>query len=69
MTTGEAAKKLGWPVWAIRRVYDRGLLPQPERVGQYRVIPESDLPAVKAALERAGYLKVQASKRTRKGQV
>jgi DNA-binding transcriptional MerR regulator len=56
MTTGAVARLYDVPVWRVRRLYERGLLPPPERVGPYRVIPASDLPVVAEALRRAGYL-------------
>ena len=31
-TLGDLARRFNCPVWAIRRVYERGLLPEPPRV-------------------------------------
>jgi hypothetical protein len=56
LTVGAIAARLGCRPWQVRRLFERGLLPQPPRVGAYRVIPAADLPKVKAALCRAGYL-------------
>jgi hypothetical protein len=56
-TLGKAASRLGCQAWQIRRLFERGILPEPGRVGAYRVIPERDLPKIKAALIEAGYLK------------
>jgi hypothetical protein len=55
-TLGDIARKCHCPLWAVRRVFTRGLLPEPPRVGSYRVVAELDLPAVVAALRTAGYL-------------
>lgn len=55
-TLGDLARRFTCPVWAIRRLYERGLLPEPPRVGPYRVVAERDVPAVEAALRSAGYL-------------
>jgi hypothetical protein len=53
---GAIAKRYGLPVWKIRRLFERGLLPEPARVGAYRVIPAADLSRVESALRKAGYL-------------
>jgi DNA-binding transcriptional MerR regulator len=58
-TTGDIAKRLGCQVWQIRRLYERGLLREPARAGAYRVVAESDVPAVEQALRIAGYLPPQ----------
>ena len=55
-TIGDLARRFGCPVWAIRRLFERGLLPEPPRVGPYRVVAEPDVPAVETALRAAGYL-------------
>lgn len=60
-STGDAAKRLGVPSWKIRRLFERGLLPPPQRAGHLRVIEASDLPKVEEALRQAGYLKQPAS--------
>lgn len=44
------------PVWKIRRLYERRLLPEPGRIGNYRVVDASDVPAIEDALKRCGYL-------------
>ena len=56
LTMGVVAKHFGVQQHHVRRVFVRGLLPEPERVGAYRVIHEADLPAVEKALRQAGYL-------------
>jgi hypothetical protein len=53
---GAVAKRFGLPVWKVRRVFERGLLPEPARVGAYRVVTPDYLPKVEAALRRVGYL-------------
>lgn len=55
-TLGDLARRFDCPVWAVRRVFERGLLPEPARAGAYRVIADPDVPAVLAALRAAGYL-------------
>jgi hypothetical protein len=56
LTTAEAARRLRVPEWTVARLFTRGLLPEPARVGRFRVIAEGDLPNVREALEEAGYL-------------
>jgi DNA-binding transcriptional MerR regulator len=58
-TTGALARHFGCEPWQIRRLFERGLLPPAQRVGAYRVIPASELPAVERALQTAGYLPAQ----------
>jgi hypothetical protein len=42
--------------WMVRRLFERGILPEPPRLGCYRVIHAGDLPEVEAALRKCGYL-------------
>jgi DNA-binding transcriptional MerR regulator len=55
-TTGDVAERYGIPEWRVRRLYERGILPEPARAGTYRLIRAEDLPGVENALRRAGYL-------------
>ena len=57
---GEVAKRFGCQLWQVRRLFERGILPEPPRVGQYRVIPEGDLSRVEEALRSVGYLREEA---------
>jgi DNA-binding transcriptional MerR regulator len=56
LSIGAVARRCGCPAWKIRRLFERGLLPEAPRVGAYRIIAAADLPAVEDALRRAGYL-------------
>ena len=56
LTIGDVARTYEVPVWRVRRLYTRGLLPEPDRIGGVRVVPRDDLPVVEAALREAGYL-------------
>jgi hypothetical protein len=56
LTVGEVADHFGCLAWQVRRLYESGRLPEPERVGSYRVIPVAELPAVEQALCDAGYI-------------
>jgi len=56
LTTGDVGRHFGVPTWAVRRLWESSRLPEPARVGSYRVLTAADLPAVEAALVAAGYL-------------
>jgi hypothetical protein len=58
-TTGQVAKYFDVPVWQLLQTIKRGFLPEPGRGGIYRVWVEADLPAVRAALIAAGYLRAE----------
>jgi len=53
---GAVAAELNIESWRVRRLADRGLCPQPRRLGRYRVFSRSDIPAIREAADRAGYL-------------
>lgn len=57
LTTREAGKRLGADDWMVRRVFERGFLPEPPRLGSRRIVRASELPALKKALIAGGYLK------------
>mgnify|MGYP003394216099 FL=1 len=56
-TTGRLAKECGVKEWQIRRLFERGFLPELERIGRYRICSVKDLPTIRKALRMAGYLK------------
>jgi hypothetical protein len=60
-TVGEVSEIFGVPVWCVRRIFERKLLPEPQRIGPFRAIPESDLPAVGKALNAVGYSRMAQS--------
>ena len=57
LTLGAVAKLYGVRLWQVRRLYERGILPEPERVARYRVVPRDDLPRIEATLRACGYLR------------
>jgi hypothetical protein len=61
LTLGDVSRRLHCPVWAVRRLFERGLLPAAPRVANLRVIPEDRLPDIKRALIEAGYLEEEAA--------
>jgi hypothetical protein len=56
MTVTEAGARLGVPGWVVRRLFERKLLPEPQRAGERRIIIEEDLPVLEKALRQHGYL-------------
>lgn len=55
LTIGEVAQCFGVETCQVRNLFKRGFLPEPARVGAYRVVPKEDLPQVEDALRKAGY--------------
>jgi hypothetical protein len=56
MTTGEAAAAVGIRDWQLIALLQRGLVAEPKRFGRSRVFTADDLPRLRAAAVRAGYL-------------
>ena len=56
LSLGHVSRQVGAPVWAIRRLFERQLLPEPERLGNYRMIDVEQLPTIEAKLRQVGYL-------------
>jgi hypothetical protein len=50
LTIGQIARELREPEWKIRRIVD-AIDSELPRVGQYRMIPQHMLPAIRDALE------------------
>lgn len=57
LTVGQIAKRFGVDMWQVQKLFERGLLPTPQKIGVYRVLPEAAMPAVEKALREWGYLK------------
>jgi DNA-binding transcriptional MerR regulator len=57
MTVGDAARQLGVTTRQVRYVCDFHDVPEPRRVGAYRVFLPEDLPALREALVKRGYLR------------
>jgi hypothetical protein len=56
LTIGQVARHFGCPPWAVRRLFERRILPEPPRVGAYRVVAPEQLPEIGTALKQAGYI-------------
>jgi hypothetical protein len=61
LTTGIIARRYGVAAWKVRRLWESGLMPPAPRLGMYRIVRVADLPAVEAALRKAGYLPAEAA--------
>ena len=55
-TTGQAARRIGVDAWQVSRLYQRGLVEEPARLGRFRLIPAGDLDKLRRAALAAGYL-------------
>ncbi len=60
-TTGQVGRLLNVPEWRISSLYKRGLLPEPQRFGPYRMLTEADVEACRAKLIEAGVIKPAAA--------
>ena len=60
LTLGQVAKRFGCFTWQVARLFERGILPPAARLGNYRVVAESDLPIIRQALEKCGYIQQDA---------
>jgi hypothetical protein len=56
LTTRELADLLGTDEWRIRRLFDDGTLPEPERFGGKRAIAQSEILSIIDALRSRGWL-------------
>jgi hypothetical protein len=60
LTLGDVARSHGIALHNLRRLFTRGVIPEPGRVAHMRVIRREDLPRVLDAARAAGYLAPQA---------
>lgn len=58
-TSGELGDFLGVQAWKISRLFELGILQEPNRVGGRRLIPKSMIPSVVDALRDRGWLSVE----------
>lgn len=61
LTLTDAAARLGVEPWQVRRLHERGILPEPPRLGRNRLYTEADLDTLRQALQEAGYLKTEVA--------
>jgi len=57
LSTVEAAIRLQVSRASVMRLFERRLMPEPERVGHVRLIPEGWLPEMERVLREHGWLK------------
>jgi len=55
-STADVAKLLRVPTWRVRRLYEDGTLPEPDRIAGRRVIRGEQLPEIVDGLRRRGWL-------------
>lgn len=56
VTTGELGDTLGVQAWRIARLFELGILSEPQRIGGRRLIPKSRIPEIVDALRKHGWL-------------
>ena len=56
LSTGDLGDTLGVQSWRIARLFELGVLPEPQRIGNRRLIPKSMVPRVVDALRERGWL-------------
>ncbi len=57
LSMGDVARKLGYPIWKVRRMINCHLPGITKRVGNYQLVLESSLPAVKKVLEEKCFIR------------
>lgn len=55
-TTREIADLLGVDTWQVRRLFEDGSLPEPDRFAGKRAIPRETIPVILDALRARGWL-------------
>lgn len=60
LTLGQVADEFGVHLWQVQRVYERNMVPAENvhRFGRWRGVSTNELPVIREALERAGYLSI-----------
>jgi len=61
LSSGQVCLALRCLTWHVNQLLARGLLPEPRRIAGRRVWPVEQLPQIRAALERAGYIHPEES--------
>jgi hypothetical protein len=55
-TTRQVAEFVGSDEWRVRRLFEDGVLPEPERFGGKRAIGQQQIPLIVDALRARGWL-------------
>jgi predicted site-specific integrase-resolvase len=55
-STREMAELLGTETWRVRRLFEDGTIPEPQRFAGKRAIPRERIPEVLDALRRRGWV-------------
>lgn len=56
LSSSDVAEMIGLRPWRLNRMHSRGLLQEPPRVSRFRVYRPADVPAIREAAIKAGYL-------------
>jgi hypothetical protein len=59
-TTRQVGDRCGVEEWQVRRLFEDGTLPEPERFGGKRAIPETLIPEIADQLRARGWLSIAA---------
>ena len=62
-STRDVADLCSIQTWRVRRLYEDGTLPEPDRFAGRRAIPREDIPAIIDALRARGWLPQTSSDR------
>lgn len=58
-TTKQVADMFGSETWRVRRLFEDGTLPEPEKFGGKRAISKALLPSIREALIDRGWARVE----------
>jgi hypothetical protein len=56
LSVGEIADLLSVQSWRVARLFELGILPEPERIARRRVVPKEMIPQIVDALRARGWL-------------
>jgi hypothetical protein len=68
-TTRELADILDTDEWRVRRLYELGVLPEPPRFANKRIICPSAIPTIVDALRQRGWLTTETNEQSEVGHV
>lgn len=62
VTIGELGDLLQVQSWRIARLFELGVLSEPQRIGGRRLIPKSSIPTIVDALRDRGWIRVELTR-------
>ena len=60
LSLGQLGDLLGVQSWRIARLFEMGVLPEPPRIANRRLIPKANIPDIVDALRARGWLSKEA---------